>query len=165
MNTDGRLTQMGNIDPNQRRKEMKTISMLMFTAMLAAGVAGCGNKTEGPQEITPTSSLQAIEEAPPSDMVPVDKEPGLVKNAAPVYPEEAMKNGLQGTVYVKILVDTEGRVKDAVIAKSDGEIFNQASIDAAKQFQFTPAMKEGKPVSVWVVVPFKYKLADKVETK
>lgn len=124
---------------------MKTISMLMLTAMLASVVAGCSNKSEGPQEITPTSSLQATEEASPTDMVPVDKEPGLVKNAAPVYPEEAMKNGLEGTVFVKILVDTEGKVKDAVIAKSDGEIFNQASIDAAKQFQFTPAMKRASP--------------------
>jgi protein TonB len=82
-----------------------------------------------------------------------------------VYPEEALKNGLEGTVYVKIWVNTEGKVVDAAIQKSDAEIFNQPSLDAAKQFQFTPALKDGLPVSVWVTVPFKYKLADKAEKK
>lgn len=143
---------------------MKTLSAFVLATMLLTLLIGC-NKTEGPQEIAPTSSLRGVQEAPPADNVPVDKEPGLVKNASPTYPQEALKNGLEGTVFVKIWVDAEGKVRDAVIAKSDNEIFNQASIDAAKQFQFTPAMKDGKPVSVWVVVPMKYKLAEKETSK
>lgn len=143
---------------------MKTTIMLSLAALLAVLLAGCGNKTDGPEVIT-TSSLQAAQKTPPADGVQVDKEPGLVKNAMPVYPEEALKNGLEGTVYVKIWVGTEGKVMDAVIQKSDDAIFNQASLDAAKQFQFTPALKDGTPVSVWVTVPFKYKLGDKAEKK
>jgi len=143
-------------------KTIITFSMVVFAALL---LAGCGNKQEGPEEITTSSSLQAGQATQPADVVPVDTQPGLVKNAAPVYPEEALKNGLEGTVYVKIWVNTEGKVVDAAIQKSDAEIFNQPSLDAAKQFQFTPALKDGLPVSVWVTVPFKYKLADKAEKK
>ncbi len=140
---------------------MKTIISFSAAVLLAILLAGCGNKTEGPQEITSTPSVSAAKELPPMDDVMVDTQPGLVKNAAPTYPEEAMKKGLEGTVFVKIWIDPEGKIRDAVIAKSDAEIFNQASLDAAKKFLFTPALKDGKPVSVWVVVPFKYKLADK----
>ena len=32
---------------------------------------------------------------------------------------------------------------------------------AARQFIFTPAMKDKKPVAVWITLPFKFKLADK----
>lgn len=142
---------------------MKTNIMFSLAVLLAVLLAGCGNKTDGPEVITTSSSLQAVQKTPPADGVQVDKEPGLVKNAMPVYPEEALKSGLEGTVYVKICVSTEGKVMDAVIQKSDDEIFNQASLDAAKQFQFTPAVKDGTPVSVWVTVPFKYKLGDKVQ--
>jgi TonB family protein len=145
----------------QRRKKMKTISALAVAAMLVVLVIGCGEKTEGPQDITPPSSVEALQETAPPDVVAVDEEPALVKSVGPVYPEEARKNGLEGTVYVKIWVDTEGKAKEAVILKSDDAIFNQASLDAAKQFQFTPASKDGKPVAVWVSVPFKFKLAEK----
>ncbi len=142
---------------------MKTMIIVSMVVLLSIPLAGCGNKAEGPEEITTASSLQASQETAPAGLVPVDTQPGLVKNAMPVYPEEAKKNGLEGTVYVKIWIDEEGKVKDAVIEKSDSETFNQPSIDAAKQFQFTPALKDGTPVSVWVTVPFKYKLADKAE--
>ncbi len=141
---------------------MKTI-IISVVALLSILLAGCGSKTEGPEEITNSASLQAVQQTPPAEGVSVDTEPGLVKNAVPVYPEEAKKNGLEGTVYVKIWIDEDGKVKDALIQKSDAEIFNQPSVDAAKQFQFTPALKDGTPVSVWVTVPFKYKLADKAE--
>src|SRR5512140_2974225 len=114
----------------QRGKAMKTTIMFSLAAMLSVLLAGCGNKAEGPEEITTSSSLQAGQPTPPADVVPVDKQPGLVKNAAPVYPEEALKNGLEGTVYVKIWVNTEGKVVDAAIQKSDAEIFNQPSLDA-----------------------------------
>ncbi len=140
---------------------MKTTISFSAAVLLAIFLAGCGNKTEGPQEISSISSISAAKELPPTDDITVDTQPGLVKKGVPVYPEEAMKKGLEGTVYVKIWVDTEGKARDALIAKSDGEIFDKASLDAARQFQFTPATKDGKPVSVWIVVPFKYKLADK----
>jgi outer membrane biosynthesis protein TonB len=46
----------------------------------------------------------------------------------------------------------------SLIIKSDNEIFNQPSLDAAMKFEFIPAAKNNKAVSMWVVVPFKFKL-------
>lgn len=98
------------------------------------------------------------DEAPPPDFVPFEKEPQVIKRVEPVYPELARKAGLEGTVWVKLWVDKEGKVKDVVILKSASEIFNQPAIDAAKQWIFTPALMKTGPVSVWISLSFNFKL-------
>lgn len=101
------------------------------------------------------------DDAPPPDFVPVEKEPVIVKQVPPKYPELATRAGLEGTVWVKIWVDREGKPKKALVMKSDAEIFNQAATEAAMQWVFTPAMMKNGPVSVWVSIPFKFRLQGK----
>jgi protein TonB len=101
------------------------------------------------------------DDTPPADFVPVEKPPQIVKKVEPVYPELAMRAGLEGKVWVKIWVDKEGKPREVRILKSDAEIFNEPAVEAAKQFIFTPAYMNKGPVSVWVSVPFKFKLADR----
>ena len=99
-----------------------------------------------------------IDDGPPPDFVPVEKQPTPVKSPPPAYPEIARRAGVEGTVWVKIWVDKEGKAKKAQILKSDAELFNQAAIDAAMQWVFTPAVMNNGPVAVWVSIPFKFKL-------
>ena len=99
-----------------------------------------------------------IEDEEPPDFVPVEKQPVPVKQVQPQYPEIARRASVEGTVWVKILVDKEGKAKKAVIMKSDAEIFNQPAIDAALQWVFTPALMNNGPVAVWAAVPFRFKL-------
>jgi protein TonB len=98
-----------------------------------------------------------IDEDPP-DFVPVEQQPVPVKQVNPEYPEIARRAGVEGTVWVKILVDKEGKAKKAVIMKSDNEIFNENAIKAAMGWVFTPAMMNNGPVAVWAAVPFRFKL-------
>jgi protein TonB len=98
-----------------------------------------------------------VEEPPPA-FVPFEKEPVVIRKIEPVYPEIAQKAGLEGTVYAKLWITKEGKVKEFVVMKSDSEIFNQAVIDAAKQWLFTPAMMKNGPVAVWLAVPFNFTL-------
>lgn len=98
---------------------------------------------------------------PPPDFVPVEKNPEIVREVKPKYPELAMRAGLEGTVHVKIWVDKEGKPKRATVLKSDAEIFNEPSVDAAMQYAFTPAMMKNGPVAVWVTIPFKFRLTGK----
>lgn len=99
-----------------------------------------------------------IDEMDPPDFVPVEKQPVPVKQVQPEYPEIARRAGVEGTVWVKILVDKEGKAKKAVVMKSDAEIFNEPAVNAAKQWVFTPAMMNNGPVAVWAAVPFRFKL-------
>jgi TonB family protein len=102
-------------------------------------------------------TLQKAEQEPP-DFVEVEEQPQPVNTPAPVYPDAARKDGLEGTVWVKLWVDANGTTRKASILKSDAEIFNQPTIDAAMKWKFTPAVMKGKPVAVWVSVPFKFKM-------
>ena len=99
-----------------------------------------------------------IQDEDPPDFVPVEKNPVPVKAPVPIYPEIAQRANMEGTVWVKILVDKEGKAKKAVIQKSDAEIFNDPAMAAALQYVFTPAIMNNGPVAVWVSIPFRFKL-------
>ncbi|HEY9166086.1 MAG TPA: TonB family protein [Candidatus Kryptonia bacterium] len=102
--------------------------------------------------------LKVGDDEPPPDFVPVEKEPQIVKQILPKYPELAQRAGIEGRVIVKIWVDKDGKPKQAVVLKSDAEIFNEPAKSAAMQYRFTPAIMNKGPVSVWVVIPFTFKL-------
>jgi len=105
--------------------------------------------------------LQIEDDTPPADFVPYEKEPVVVRKVDPKYPEIALRAGLEWNVYVKVWVDKEGKVRKAVVLKSDAEIFNQNATDAALQWVFTPAVMQNGPVSVWVSIPFRFRLSNK----
>jgi protein TonB len=93
--------------------------------------------------------------------IPVEKEPQVVRGVKPEYPEIARRAGIEGVVWVKILVDKEGKPRKAVVIKSEaGEVLNQAAVSAAMQFLFTPAIMNQGPVSCWVVIPFRFQLKE-----
>lgn len=114
---------------------------------------------KGTLKFSPGKEIPVPENYPaPTDFIPCEKFPEIVVRATPVYPELAVRANLEGKVWVNILVDKQGKVKNAIIAKSNQEIFNQSAIDAAMQYSFTPALQNNKPVAVWVVIPFKFEL-------
>lgn len=86
-----------------------------------------------------------------------DVYPVLMKIAVPLYPDAAMKRKLGGTVWLNVLVDQRGIVKTARVLKSDAEELNQAAIDAARKYAFTPGMYRNKPIPVWVSIPIDFK--------
>ncbi|MEK7630362.1 MAG: TonB family protein [Patescibacteria group bacterium] len=100
-----------------------------------------------------------IEDDPdPGAFIPVEKQPVPVKQVSPEYPDLAKRASIEGTVWVKLLVDKEGKVRKVMIMKSDAEIFNEPALAAAKQWVFTPAMMNNGPVMVWAAIPFRFKL-------
>jgi protein TonB len=67
-------------------------------------------------------------------------------------------------VWVSLWIDESGKVAEAKVTKTDNEVFNQAAIDAGKRWIFKPAVAKGKPVAVWVMVPFRFMLNDGAKT-
>jgi TonB family protein len=83
--------------------------------------------------------------------------PVLMKIAVPLYPEAAMKKKVGGTVWLNVLVDQRGSVKSARVLKSDAEELNQAAMDAARKYAFTPGIYRNKPIPVWVSIPIEFR--------
>ncbi len=92
--------------------------------------------------------------------VAVEKLPEMVVAAKPDYPEIAKRAGITGKVFVKVLVDKEGKPKKAVVIKSDSELFNQSAIEAAMKSAFTPALQNNHPIAVWIVLPYRFTLQE-----
>jgi protein TonB len=100
--------------------------------------------------------LGIVDDPSPEGFIPVEKLPVVIRRTEPVYPELAVKAGLTGKVWLKMLVDREGKVRKVLVVKSDADIFSEAATDAARQWLFVPAVMNGGPVSVWVTVPFTF---------
>jgi len=104
--------------------------------------------------------IESNEEPGMDAFVPVEKYPEMVVSVKPEYPEIAKRAGITGKVFVKVLVDKEGKPKRAVVVKSDSELFNDAAIAAAMRSAFTPALQNNHPIAVWIVLPYKFQLSD-----
>lgn len=119
--------------------------------------AASATKLSGSTEyVFPDSMLVNKDESQVFEIVEIL--PVAILQVQPPYPEIPLKAGVEGTVYVKMLVTKEGKVKHAEVAKSTNNIFNQPAIEVALQWKFTPAIMNNGPVNVWVTVPFKFRL-------
>jgi TonB family protein len=75
------------------------------------------------------------------------------------YPDDAFKEGVQGLVVVKFIVDKKGNVKDGVVvrglsASTDKEALRVVGIMP----QWTPGKQDGKDVDVFFTLPIKFRL-------
>ena len=79
----------------------------------------------------------------------------------PLYPDSARRDGKEGRVLLRVLVDEEGRTKAIEVSTSSGHaMLDQAAITALKKWRFMPARASGKPVETWVKVPIEFHLSN-----
>jgi len=97
---------------------------------------------------------------PPDEFVPYDELPVPIKEVKPEYPPLARQAGIEGIVWVKILVDKNGKVRNALIFRPSGASagFEESALAAVKQNEYTPAISNNQPVAVWAVFPVKFQL-------
>ncbi|HEX8028971.1 MAG TPA: energy transducer TonB [Vicinamibacterales bacterium] len=81
--------------------------------------------------------------------------PIKVKDVAPVYPAIAQSARVQGDVVIEATIDEEGKVADTKVVKSV-PLLDQAAVDAVKQWEFRPSLKNGKPTAVVMTVTVKF---------
>lgn len=78
-----------------------------------------------------------------------------------VYPEEAMKNDIQGKVYVSFVITKEGKVDNVEIAKS---VALDLDAEAKRVIEilpdWTPGKIDGKNVNVAFTIPINFQLSD-----
>jgi TonB family protein len=130
-------------------------------------------------EIPPAGSLpelkeiaqQSVPESEPEklpavdEFVPADSVAKMIKMAPPIYPDSAKKAGIEGAVYIRVSLDSKGKVRDARIAKSSGsEMLDKAALDAAHQCEWKPAVRSGRPIAIWVSYKIIFQMTDKSDS-
>lgn len=78
----------------------------------------------------------------------------------PTYPRDALMDGLQGTVYLKVLVDVDGKPLSVEIQRSSGhrKLDDAAKRQVLKKWKFRPAMQNGQAIQVYGIVPVHFSL-------
>jgi len=81
----------------------------------------------------------------------------LLRHVEPVYPEEARKQRIYGTVRLHVILAKDGTVEhlDAV---SGHPLLLQAALDAVRQWRYQPTLLNGQPVEVDTVVDVTFAL-------
>ena len=62
-----------------------------------------------------------------------------------VYPQAMKRSGLRGEVLLGFVITKEGNVSNVVVLNSNNPGFNEAAIEALKEWKFEPAQHDGKP--------------------
>ncbi len=111
-----------------------------------------------------TSDFNELAAPPPPktdtaiDFYAVEIKPKVIKRVEPEYPDVARRAGLEGDVFVLLVVDENGNVISAQIVKSTNPIFNDAALKAVKQWKFKPGYQRDKPVKVRLMQPIHFRL-------
>jgi periplasmic protein TonB len=68
--------------------------------------------------------------------------PGLIKRVEPRYPPIAQTARLEGRVVVDAVIRRDGTVSEVKVLNSTNAMFEQACIDAVRQWRFTPGSQD-----------------------
>lgn len=153
-------------------------SAMMTLAAVVVAVQGCG--VDSPVTIDDRDA-QTVDlptaPATPSDIraeptfTPFTDAPSIlnrsdvVASMAREYPPLLRDAGIGGTVRVYFFINESGRVEQVRIDQSSGHpALDEAAINVAGAYDFSPALNDGEPVPVWVSFPITFRV-DRVSTE
>ena len=90
----------------------------------------------------------------------VERAPRFRKRVRPEYTPEMLENRVQGTVRVRVLVDIDGKVKKAEALNDLGHGAADQAVRACRAMVFEPALRDDKPVAVWITIPIRFVLLE-----
>ncbi len=91
------------------------------------------------------------------DRVCTDAYPDMIYSGEPAYPRLARQAGIEGTVWIKALVDEDGDVVTALVSQSSGtSCLDQSALEAAYRCRYRPGYHNCGPVKVWVTYPVEF---------
>jgi periplasmic protein TonB len=113
---------------------------------------------EVPQTSSSSSASSALGPAA-APTVDADYKASYLKNPKPPYPPLAVKMRLEGKVGIIAEVLPDGKAGRVAIESSSGhELLDQSALQTVKQWQFTPARKDGVIITQVVRIPINFNL-------
>jgi TonB family protein len=77
----------------------------------------------------------------------------------PQYPAEALSEGRQGKVVLKVFISAQGKVESTQILESSGSsVLDKAAELAARSSQFNPAARDHQPISAEATATYRFEL-------
>ena len=120
------------------------LGKLRETITVDGGVGGSApSEAPGPKRIRVSGNLQAAK---------------ILNMVRPVYPPEAKKAGVQGTVRMRAIVSTEGKVMGLTLLMAPSAELARAAMDAVSQWGYSPTLLNGAPIEIQTDVDVNFTL-------
>lgn len=105
-----------------------------------------------------TRNAPVIEEAPEETSVQAKglRLPQPYRRLRPAYPETAARAEAEATVDVLVDIDAEGEVSRVEVARWAGFGLDDAAINTVRQMHFRPAMRDGVPLPMRVLLRYNF---------
>lgn len=97
----------------------------------------------------------------PPQTAPVMVEARFLKGVEvqPDYPSSLARQEIEGVVTVRVLIGTDGRVKEVQqVSATDPEFFVATKRQALRHWRFTPATRDGVAIESWREMTVRFKL-------
>lgn len=84
--------------------------------------------------------------------------PLVIHAVDPEFTDEARREKYTGAVAIQLIVDTNGNPQNIQVIRHLGMGLDEKAIEAVRQYKFKPAMYQGHPVAVRVVIDVNFRL-------
>jgi TonB family protein len=113
---------------------------------------------DGKEGLVSNTYLEFAIATPGGDVKP----PSLIYKPDAKYTPEAARDGIEGTVKIWIVIDTQGNVTDAQENSVPlGHGLDESALATVKKWRFSPATRNGVPVAVRVGVEVAFRMGPK----
>jgi protein TonB len=163
-------------EPEVKQVVKQDVKQEPVTATSLVSLTNSGASTSGIQKPQPSTSAEVSRGTKQDTGLPslpigidthwylarqVDKQPKAIGSIEPVYPDDAKRRDLEGTLKLMLKIDDLGRVLSAeVVEATPPGVFDKAALAAFRDARFTPAMKDGRPVRYQAYIRVDFKLED-----
>jgi protein TonB len=133
---------------------------LVAPAILPAPPALEAPTRDAPERLVPSAQQRpAIENSGAAPVRPGGnvRPPTKTKDVKPIYPLAAQTANIEGSVTLEATIGPNGKVQDAKVLSSH-PLLEAAALDAVRQWEFTPTLLNGSPVSVVMTITVDFKL-------
>lgn len=135
--------------------EPKPVPYIAPTQQGSTAAAGEG----GGGKLVPLSEAgaQGASDAPLSPRE-VTQRPVIVYKPEPGYTEEGRRNNTRGTVALRVILSATGEVRNITVSKGLPNGLTEKAVAAARRMLFFPALKDGQPVSQFVLLEYNFNI-------
>jgi TonB family protein len=145
---DGQNLEISNFDHNEPAESLSaSVGELLQTPEQYLAVHGINF------DLPPVPDDAPVSQTPP----PVTR-PKLRLSVDAVYSEMARREKFQGTVALRMIVGTDGRVHRATVSSPAGHGLDENALRVISMWRFEPARQLDKPVATYVSIEMNFRL-------
>ena len=153
-------------DPVEQKRLIEEADALRARAIqlqrVNAGIMDVGGPTPPPPPAAPFGGFDEPFEQAQARLTPVRvggniQVPTKTRDSKPEYPPIAQSTRVQGVVILEAIIGADGNIANARVLRSI-PLLDAAALSAVSQWQFTPTLLNGQPVSVIMTVTVNFTL-------